>query len=137
VPAADPSELASVQLFESLAESELAEVAAWFEVREVGPGVRLIGEGTTGYSFFVIGEGEVVVTAHGEPIASLGPGEFFGEMALLGPGRGGGGGGKNTHTTTPARLLVLFGNDFVRLTGSYPRIGAGIEAVMQKRLGPR
>jgi len=132
VPGANPSDLASVQLFESLAESELAEVAAWFEVREVGPGVRLAGEGTTGYSFFVIGEGEVVVTADGEPIASLGPGEFFGEMALLGPGRR----TATVTTTTPARVLVLFGNDFVRRTASYPGIGAGIEAEMQKRLGP-
>lgn len=131
MPGASPSELASVQLFESLAESELAEVAAWFEVREVGPGVRLVGEGTTGYSFFVIGEGEVVVTVDGEPIASLGPGEFFGEMALLGPGRR----MARVTTTTPARVLVLFGNDFVRLTTSYPRIGAAIEAVMQQRLG--
>jgi CRP-like cAMP-binding protein len=131
VPGASASELASVQLFESLAESELAEVAAWFEVREVGPGVRLVGEGTTGYSFFVIGEGEVVVTVDGQPIASLGPGEFFGEMALLGPGRR----MARVTTTTRARVLVLFGNDFVRLTTSYPRIGAAIEAVMQQRLG--
>ena len=132
MPGANPSVLASVRLFESLAESELAEVAAWFEVREVGSGVRLVGEGTTGYSFFVIREGEVVVTAHGEPVASLGPGEFFGEMALLGPGRR----TATVTTTTPARVLVLFGNDFVRLTASYPGIGAGIEAVMQQRLGP-
>jgi CRP-like cAMP-binding protein len=131
VPGASPSELASVQLFESLAESELAEVAAWFEAREVGPGVRLVGEGTTGYSFFVIGEGEVVVTVDGKPIASLGPGEFFGEMALLGPGRR----MARVTTTTRARVLVLFGNDFVRLTTNYPRIGAAIEAVMKQRLG--
>jgi CRP-like cAMP-binding protein len=131
VPGASPSELASVQLFESLAESELAEVAAWFEAREVGPGVRLVGEGTTGYSFFVIGEGEVLVTVDGKPIASLGPGEFFGEMALLGPGRR----MARVTTTTRARVLVLFGNDFVRLTTNYPRIGAAIEAVMKQRLG--
>ena len=131
MPGASPSELASIQLFESLAESELAEVAAWFEVREVAPGARLVGEGTTGNSFFVIGEGEVVVTVDGEPIASLGPGEFFGEMALLVPGRR----MARVTTTTPARVLVLFGNDFLRLTASYPRIGAAIEAVMQQRLG--
>jgi CRP-like cAMP-binding protein len=93
--------------------------------------VRLIGEGTTGYSFFVIGEGEVVVTVDGKPIASLGPGEFFGEMALLGPGRR----MARVTTTTRARVLVLFGNDFVRLTTNYPRIGAAIEAVMKQRLG--
>ena len=132
MPSGSPSELASVQLFESLAESELAEVAAWFEVREVGPGVRLVGEGATGYCFFVIGEGEVVVTVDGEPIASLGPGEFFGEMALQDLGRR----TATVTTTTPAHVLVLFGDDFVRLTASYPGIGAKIEAVMQQRLGP-
>ncbi len=132
MPGASPSELASNQIFESLTESELAEVAAWFEVREVGPGVRLVSEGTTGNSFFVIGEGEVVVTVDGESIASLGPGEFFGEMALLGSGRR----MARVTTTTSARVFVLFGNDFLRLTASYPRMAVAIEAVMQQRLGP-
>jgi CRP-like cAMP-binding protein len=130
VPAADPSELASVPLFESLSEPELAELAGWFEVKDVGPGVRLVGEGATGYSFFVVSEGEAAVTAGGENVASLGPGDFFGEMALLGGGRR-----TATVTTTSAvRVLVLFGSDFRRLQESHPGVAARIEAAMRLRL---
>jgi CRP-like cAMP-binding protein len=130
VPTASPAALAVVPLFESLSESDRAEVAAWFEVKDVGSGVRLVGEGATGYSFFVISEGEAAVTAHGKEIASLGPGDFFGEMALLGPDRR-----RATMTTTsPTCVLVLFGEDFRRLQASYPRIAAKIETAMQTRL---
>jgi CRP-like cAMP-binding protein len=130
VPTAAPSDLASIPLFESLSESELAEIAVWFEVKDVGPGVRLAGEGATGYSFFVVGDGEVAVTAGGKDVASLGPGDFFGEMALLGPGRR----KATVTTTTPARVLVLFGDDFARLRASHPAITAQIEAAVQTRL---
>ena len=130
MPTASRSDLALVPLFESLSESELAEVAAWFEVRDVRPGVRLVGEGTTGYSLFVVCEGEAAVTAGGERIASLGPGDVFGEMALLGRGRR----IATVTTTSAARVLVLFRDDFSRLQASYPDVAAQIEAAMQKRL---
>jgi len=130
VPGAAPSDLAPLPFFGSLSDSELAEVAAWFEVREVVAGVRLVGEGATGYSFFVICDGEVVVTAHGDAIARLGAGEFFGELALLGTGRR----TAAVATTTPSRLLVLFGSDFTRLRARFPAIAAELEAAMQRRL---
>ena len=63
------SDLADVPLFASLTDSERAEIAAWFEVKSVAAGVRLVGEGTTGSTFFVLTQGEVVVTANGELIA--------------------------------------------------------------------
>ena len=130
MPAASASDLAPVPLFASLSDSELSEVAGWFEVREVSAGVRLAGEGATGYSFFIVSEGEAAVTVGGGNVASLGPGDFFGEMALLGTGRR-----KATVTTTSqARVLVLFGNDFRRLGESHPGIAAQIDAAMQKRL---
>jgi CRP-like cAMP-binding protein len=130
VPAPRPSDLAVVPLFESLSESELAEIAPWFEVKDVGPGARLAGEGATGYSFFVVGEGELEVTAQGRRVASLGPGDFFGEMALLGAGRR-----KATVTTTsPSRVLVLFGNDFRQLQEIHPDTTTRIEAARRSRL---
>jgi CRP-like cAMP-binding protein len=130
MPAASPADLASIPLFAALSEPELAEVAGWFEAKDVSPGVRLVGEGATGYSFFVVSRGELTVTAGGEPIASLGPGDFFGEMALLGPGRR-----KATVTTASStRVLVLFGTDFRRLQASHPEITAKIEAAMGTRL---
>ena len=126
---ASPSDLASIPLFGSLSESELAEVAGWFEVRDVGPGVRLVGEGTTGSAFFVLSAGEVAVTAGGEEVASLGPGDFFGEMALLGPGRR----QATVTTAVPSRVLVLFGDDFRRLQASHPGIAVQIDAAVRKR----
>jgi CRP-like cAMP-binding protein len=133
VPGADPSDLLSLPLFDSLSETELTEVAAWFEVRQVGAGVKLVGEGATGHSFFVISDGEVKVSAQDEEIATLDAGDFFGELALLGELR-------RTATVTtakPSRLLVLFGNDFTRLRTNYPAIAAELEATMQRRLRRR
>ena len=129
MPTASPSDLASVPLFASLSESERAEAATWFEVKDVGPAVRLVGEGATGLSFFVVSEGAVEVTAGGGIVASLGPGDFFGEMALLGAGR------RTATVTTIAatRVLVLFGDDFRRLQASHPEIVASIEAAMHAR----
>jgi voltage-gated potassium channel len=130
VPGADPSDLASLPLFRSLSDAELAEVAGWFEVKEVGTGVRLVGEGTTGYSFFVIAAGEAAVTAHGDEIATLRAGDFFGELALLGAGRR----TATVTTTNPSRMLVLFGNDFTRVRTRFPAVAAELEAAMQRRL---
>ena len=130
MPGPAPSDLASLPLFGSLSDSELAEVAGWFEVREVGAGVRLAGEGATGYSFFVIDAGEVAVTAQGDELATLRAGDFFGEVALLGEGRR----TATVTTRTPSTMLVLFGLDFSRLRSRFPAIAAELEAAMQQRL---
>lgn len=130
MPGAASSDLESLPLFGSLSESDRAEIAAWFEVREVGEAVRLVGEGATGYSFFVVQHGGVAVTAHGEEVATLGAGEFFGELALLGAGRR----TATVTTTEPSRVLVLFGNDFKRLRTRFPAIAAELEAAMRRRL---
>jgi CRP/FNR family cyclic AMP-dependent transcriptional regulator len=131
VASADPSELAEVPLFASLSAAELAEVAGRFEVKEVGPGVRLAGEGTTGSSFFVIRHGEASVAAGGETIASLGPGDFFGEIALLGHGCR----TATVTTTTSVRVFVLFRDDFHHLQTTFPAVAADIDAAMKDRFG--
>jgi CRP-like cAMP-binding protein len=130
VPSAAPLDLERIPLFGSLAAEDIATIAPWFEVREAGPGERLIGEGATGELFFVISEGEVAVTGLGHKIASLGPGEFFGEIALL---------GYRQHiatvtTSSQARILVLSSDDFNRLRANYPGVATEIGAVMQRRL---
>ena len=129
MPSASRDELASIPLFRSLDGPALAEVAGWFEVKDVGPGVRLVGEGTTGCAFFVVGEGEVSITARGAEIAVLGPGDFFGEMAMLGDGRR----TASVTTTSPARVLVLFTTEFERLKAEHPAVADEIEAAMLRR----
>ena len=127
--AVDATDLAAIPLFSSLSESDLEELAAWFETRTAGAEVQLTGEGAPGYSFFVLAEGEAVVSAKGARIATLGPGDFFGEMAILGDGRR----SATVMTTTPARLFFLFGTEFRRLQQAQPEVAQRLEAEMGRR----
>jgi len=72
-------------LFEGLSHKHLTEVARLTEDLEVPAGSILCREGSEGHELFVIIEGHVGVTRGGHEVATLGPGEFFGEIALLEP----------------------------------------------------
>ena len=132
MPVVPPDDILGIALFEGLEPDERATIASWFELQEVSPGVRLTGEGASGYSFFVIGDGTASVTVEGIEVNALGPGDFFGELALLGDGR-------RTATvtaTTPIRLFVLFGTEFRRLQQEHPGLARRIEAGVRARLQP-
>lgn len=126
---ASPDDLAGVPLFASLSEAERAQLALWFEVQTVGEGVRLATEGASGYSFYVLLEGSAIVTAEGEAVATYAPGDFFGEMAILEGGRR----SATVSTTSPARLLVMFGTEFRDLQQTQPTIAAELERVTRER----
>jgi voltage-gated potassium channel len=79
----------------------------------------------------VIADGNAVVTVNDAEIATLGPGDFFGEMAILGDGRR----SANVTTTTPARLFVMFGTEFRLLQKRYPEVAAQLDAAMAERGG--
>jgi len=127
--AATVDDLKGLPLFAELDETELHELGPWFEVKQVSDGVRLVGEGASGYTFFVIVDGSALVTAGGAEVATLGSGDFFGEFALLGSGRR----QATVTTTAPTRVVVMFGTEFRRLEQAHPSIAAKIEAAMQKR----
>ena len=101
--------------------------------RECLEGVTVAGEGAPGYSFFVIAQGTAVVSADGDGLATLGPGDFFGEVAILGGGRR----SATVTTTSPATLLVMFGTEFRRLQEAQPEVAARLEAAMADRLAER
>ncbi len=127
---ATADELAGIDLFSSLDESDLQTLAPWFSEESKGEGVKLCGEGATGYSFFVLTEGSAVVTADGKTLADLGPGDYFGEIAMLDGGRR----SATVTTTAPAKLLVLFGTEFRQLQQTQPAIAGRIEQTMRERL---
>lgn len=127
--AVPPADLAVVPLFASLSQAELDTLGDWFDVSSVGEGVRVASEGASGYSFFVIADGTVAVTNDGTHLATLGPGDFFGEMAIIGDGRR----VASVTTTSPARLFVMFGTEFRRLQQEHPEIAAQLEAAMNAR----
>ena len=80
----DAKHLEGIALFEHLNKKERAEVARQADEIDIEAGKRLMSEGRFGYEFFVIADGTAEVIREGEHIADLGPGDFFGEMALLG-----------------------------------------------------
>ena len=126
---ASADDLADIPLFDSLSEDELEQLAGWFELKTVSEGVKLASEGAAGYSFYVLVDGSAVVTAEDEDVATYGPGDFFGEMAILGDGRR----SATVTTTSPATLLVMFGTEFRSLQQSQPAIAAQLEKAMRQR----
>jgi CRP-like cAMP-binding protein len=77
-------DLKRVPLFSELDGRQLKKLSEHFRERTLEPGTSVVQEGTmSGVGFFVIAEGEVTVTRDGTELATLGPGMYFGELALI------------------------------------------------------
>jgi hypothetical protein len=74
--------IGAIPLFAALEDAQLAQVAQWFHVESASEGVTLVGESWHGYTFFVLADGTATVTSDGQTVASLEPGDFFGEIAI-------------------------------------------------------
>ncbi len=72
-----------IKLFSGLTDKELAAVAEPFEDESFEPGAVVVEEGTTGSGFFVMESGRAMVSVRGQELRELGPGEHFGEIALI------------------------------------------------------
>ncbi len=75
--------LKRVPIFSDLDRKELERVANSMKERVFNAGDTVTAEGQTGVGFFVIASGEAKVTVGGEDRRRLGPGDYFGEVALL------------------------------------------------------
>ena len=82
---ATADELRGVPLFSGLSERQLRRLGRNFKERSFRPGVEIVRQGhMSGVDFFVIVDGSVAVTVDGKEVALLGPGDHFGELALIG-----------------------------------------------------
>ena len=75
--------LKGVEAFKNLTPTELTHIAEHMTKRHYMPGEVVIREGEVGHELFLVSEGEVKVERSGSEVARLGPGEFFGELALM------------------------------------------------------
>ena len=75
-----------VPLFKELSDRDLKSLATSFTERSFTSGTELTAEGQGAAGFFVIESGEAVVTVDGEERRKLGPGDYFGEIALISRG---------------------------------------------------
>jgi CRP-like cAMP-binding protein len=78
----------------------------------------------------VIVDGVAEVTSDGVTLATLGPGDYFGEIAILGEGRR----TASVTSTSAVKLLVLFGTEFRQLEALQPEISSRLTEAMQSRL---
>ena len=84
--AASPELLQRVPLFADLERRELQSLASSFKERTFSAGQTVATEGSGGVGFFVIDDGQAKVTRGGQEVATLGPGDYFGEIALIDEG---------------------------------------------------
>jgi CRP/FNR family transcriptional regulator, cyclic AMP receptor protein len=75
--------LRRVPIFSDLDRKELERIATSMKQRTFNAGDTVTSEGQTGVGFFVIEEGQATVTVGGDERRKLGPGDYFGEVALL------------------------------------------------------
>jgi CRP/FNR family transcriptional regulator, cyclic AMP receptor protein len=78
--------LRQVPLFADLSDRELKRLAPSFKESKFEAGDTIATEGKSGVGFFVIAEGEVTYSIRGEDVGTGGPGEYFGEIALIDDG---------------------------------------------------
>src|SRR4051794_36789442 len=79
--------LRRVPFFGSLSDQELAQLSERFHERRYDRGSPVTSVGSSGVGFFVIAEGRATVRLHAEAIRRIGPGDHFGEIALIDGGR--------------------------------------------------
>ena len=78
--------LRNVDLFEELSKKEIERLAKSFRESQFSAGETIAAEGTRGVGFFIIGEGTVQYSVRGEEVGQGGPGDYFGEIALIDDG---------------------------------------------------
>jgi CRP-like cAMP-binding protein len=82
--ATKPELLKQVPLFDQLNQRHLKRLAAKFKERRFRPGATIVHQGKmSGIGFFVVTEGEALVSVDGQEVARLGAGDYFGELALI------------------------------------------------------
>ena len=125
----DEKRLSGIPLFACLSKKGRRRVAEIADVVDVPAGKALIHQGRFAYEFFVIEEGTAEVSRGGQQIAELGPGDFFGEMAVMG------GGVRNADVVAKTALsaVVITASDFKHLAQDTPTVAKVVEAAVEER----
>jgi len=127
--------LAAVPLFSRLTRKDLGRIGRTVVERKYKTGETIVKEGEQAVAFFMIAKGKVEVisgagTKKSVLVATMGRGEFFGEMALLdGVPRN-----ATVKAVTDAECLVLSRWDFVAELRTNPHIAVAMLPILSKRL---
>jgi MFS family permease len=122
--------LASVPIFSPLPGASLEHLSGRLVPLRLEPGTVIVREGDPGDRFYIVAEGEVAISTDGFPISELGPGEYFGEIALI----------RDVPRTatvvakTPVVLYALDREDFLAAVTSHAPSEEAAEEVVSARL---
>ena len=122
--------LKAVPLFQGMTDQALEAVAALANEVAIADGATVTREGDPGDSFFVIVDGRLRISRHGETIRDLGPGEFLGEISLV-DGR------PRTATAVavgPVNAIVIERPAFLELMDRFGAVRLGILMALSDRI---
>ena len=125
----DEKALEAVPLFAGLTRKERQEVARHADVIDLPAAYHLVDQGAFAHEFFVLLEGSVEVTKDGEHLTDLGPGDFFGEVALVEHDRR----TASVTATTPVTAIVMHQRDFDLMQRELPHVAEKIHAAVHER----
>jgi CRP/FNR family cyclic AMP-dependent transcriptional regulator len=83
MPASADAMLAKVPLFEGLSKKEIRRVAKEFKEEHFNAGQNIVVQGKSGGRFYLIVDGRAKVISGNRTRATLGPGDFFGEISII------------------------------------------------------
>lgn len=122
--------LQSVPLFQDLPRKSLERIEKFARPRHFQAGDVIFREGEEGVGFFLVVNGKVEITRAGTPIAEVGDGGFFGEMALLDNHRR----VATVKATAPTECLALMRSDFLAELRNNPDLAVEMLGVMSRRI---
>ncbi len=119
----------SIPLFAGLSKKERRTIAQHTDELDFDEGRHLVREGEFPYEFFIIEEGAAEVTHDGEHLADLGPGDFFGELALMGGVRR----NASVVTTSHVKVVVMTAQHFRQMKRELPGVCDRITRAVEER----
>ena len=127
----DPSELKNIPLFAEVPDDKLLKVATFATLESAVEGKTIIREGGSANAFYAIEEGTVKVERDGDHLADLGPGDVFGEQALLEKQER----SATVVATSPVRLIRIDHWEIPRMRRAMPEVVEELRRKVEERSG--
>lgn len=122
--------LAQVPMFSACSKKDLQVIGRASDEVTIAEGKTIVEEGKPGHEFFLILEGDAVVSRNGRKVTTLGPGEYFGELALLDRGPR----SATVKAASDIRVLVLGQREFAGVLDEVPGLARKLLTTMAGRL---
>jgi CRP-like cAMP-binding protein len=129
----DRSDLAALPLFGTLTDDQLGRIAGSCHELDIEEGAVLVREGDFGHAVFAITSGTADVVHEDAVINTLGPGDYFGEIAVMSGGRR----SASVVATSPLTLVTIFNREIWRLEREAPEVASALRESIAARLADR